>query len=149
MHKSAGLMLQSLYCSSKYATVLRCVYPLKTPTPPPPRGIRDVHSFYFICMIYFLTQPSFFLSPSLQTVLRCFVGLQCIILLRQPALPIMRQDGEQQQPLQKGDLVEYRAWKDSEGRLMAVRVERAKERPRPKGGGGSGGGTRATQAHFR
>lgn len=55
------------------------------------------------------------------------------------------QDGERQ-PLQKGDHVEYRAWKDSEGRLMAVRVERVKERPRPAGGGG---GNRATQAHFR
>lgn len=42
--------------------------------------------------------------------------------------------------------MEYRPWKDSEGRLMAVRVERVKERPRPAGGGG---GNRATQAHFR
>jgi len=56
-----------------------------------------------------------------------------------------QQDGEQQ-PLQKGDHVEYRAWKDSDGRMMAVRVERVKERPRPTGGGG---GNRATQAHFR
>lgn len=68
-------------------------------------------------------------------------------------------EGEEQPPLQKGDHVEYRAWRDSEGRLMAVRVERARERPRVAGGGGGGGGgpglnlqrrtDRATQAHFR
>eukprot|EP00752_Nemacystus_decipiens_P003197 g2958.t1 len=58
---------------------------------------------------------------------------------------VVMKDGDQQ-PLQKGDHVEYRPWKDTEGRLMAVRVERVKERSRPAGGGG---GNRATQAHFR
>ncbi|CAM9379939.1 unnamed protein product [Ectocarpus sp. 6 AP-2014] len=61
---------------------------------------------------------------------------------------VVTKDGEQRQPLQKGDHVEYRVWKDTEGRSMAVRVERAKERPRPAGGG-VGSGSRSTQAHFR
>ncbi|CAN0168243.1 unnamed protein product [Laminaria digitata] len=71
---------------------------------------------------------------------------------------VVKKEGEDQPPLQKGDHVEYRAWRDSEGRLMAVRVERARERPRGAGAGGGGGGPglnlqrrtdRAAQAHFR
>ncbi|CAM9294013.1 unnamed protein product, partial [Ectocarpus fasciculatus] len=61
---------------------------------------------------------------------------------------VVTKDGEQRQLLAKGDHVEYRVWKDTEGRLMAVRVELAKERPRPAGGG-VGNGSRSTQAHFR
>ena len=73
------------------------------------------------------------------------------------------QDGEEHQPLQKGDHVEYRTWRDHDGKMVAVRVERVKERPRSVGVGGNGNGgiaggggpagqwrtDRATQAHFR
>ncbi|CAM9631662.1 unnamed protein product, partial [Sphacelaria rigidula] len=64
-------------------------------------------------------------------------------------------DGEPSGPLQKGDHVEYHTWRDKEGTLMAVRVEKIKERTRPtSGGGGMGAGAqrrtdRATPAHFR
>lgn len=64
------------------------------------------------------------------------------------------QDGEQRHPLQKGDHVEFRTWRGKDGKAVAVRVERVKERSRAvgsNGGGGNGGGSgfRAIQAHFR
>lgn len=65
------------------------------------------------------------------------------------------QDGDPLQPLQKGEHVEYRTWRDKEGTLMAVRVERIKERTRPTGVAGGAGVVaqrrtdRGTQAHFR
>lgn len=64
------------------------------------------------------------------------------------------QDGEHQHPLQKGDHVEFRTWRGNDGKVVAVRVERIKERSRAvasNGASGNGGGSgfRATQAHFR
>lgn len=65
------------------------------------------------------------------------------------------QDGEPSGPLQKGDHVEYHTWRDKEGTLMAVRVEKIKDRTRSTGvGGGMGAGAqrrtdRAAPAHFR
>lgn len=60
------------------------------------------------------------------------------------------------QKLQKGDHVQYNHWRDPGGVLIAVGVEKVKERPRHAGTGAAGSGAagkwstdRATQAHFR